>query len=126
LRRDRWPPHLRVQPIEVLRHSAQDRIHQLPHPTQRMIRWNPFFQRHIAEHPGLQMLIVSSHPCFLPHFFSLPAVAFSTSSYAALVEKGMRPSMARLTLARKIAAITLIIWKKGVSFDPKQLQRQAA
>jgi len=46
--------------------------------------------------------------------------------YAALVEKGIRPSMARLTLARKIAAITLIMWKKGVSFDPKQLQRQAA
>ena len=46
--------------------------------------------------------------------------------YAALVEKGMRPSMARLTLARKIAAITLIMWKKGVSFDPKQLQPQAA
>jgi hypothetical protein len=43
-----------------------------------------------------------------------------------LVEKGMRPSMARLTLARKIAAITLIIWKKGASFDPKQLQRQTA
>ena len=33
---------------------------------------------------------------------------------------------ARLTLARKMAAITLIMWKKGVSFDPKQLQRQAA
>jgi ketol-acid reductoisomerase len=33
--------------------------------------------------------------------------------YAALVEKGMRPSMARLTLARKIAAITLTMWKKG-------------
>jgi transposase len=46
--------------------------------------------------------------------------------YAALVAKGMRPSMARLTLARKIAAITLVIWKKGVSFDPKQLHRQAA
>src|SRR5262252_2381047 len=46
--------------------------------------------------------------------------------YAALVDKGIRPSMARLTLARKIAAITLTIWKKGVSFDPKQLQRQAA
>jgi len=46
--------------------------------------------------------------------------------YAALVEKGIRPSMARLTLARKIAAITLIMWKKGVSFDSKQLQRQAA
>src|SRR5436305_4902496 len=46
--------------------------------------------------------------------------------YAARVEKGTRPSMARLTLARKIAAITLTIWKKGVSFDPKQLQRQTA
>jgi len=46
--------------------------------------------------------------------------------YAALVEKGMRPSLARLTLARKIAAITLTMWKKGVSFDPKQLQRPTA
>jgi len=46
--------------------------------------------------------------------------------YAALVDKGIRPSMARLTLARKIAAITLTIWKKGVSFDPKPLPRQAA
>src|ERR1700733_8755766 len=46
--------------------------------------------------------------------------------YLALVEKGMRPTMARLTLARKIAAITLILWKKGVNFDAKQLNRQAA
>ena len=46
--------------------------------------------------------------------------------YVALLEKGMRPTMARLTLARKIAAITLTIWKKGVSFDAKQLHRQAA
>src|SRR5437773_1559902 len=46
--------------------------------------------------------------------------------YVTRVESGMRPTMARLTLARKIAAITLTMWKKGVSFDPKQLQRQAA
>src|ERR1700746_1238006 len=46
--------------------------------------------------------------------------------YVALLEKGMRPAMARLTLARKIAAITLAIWKKGVDFDSQQLQRQAA
>ena len=46
--------------------------------------------------------------------------------YVARVESGMRPTMARLTLARKIAAITLTMWKKGVSFDPKQLYRQAA
>lgn len=46
--------------------------------------------------------------------------------YEALLAEGMRPSMARLTLARKIAAITLIVWKKGVRFDAEQLKRQAA
>jgi hypothetical protein len=43
-----------------------------------------------------------------------------------LVEKGMRPTMARLTLARKIASITLTIWKKGVDFDAAHLHRQEA
>ena len=33
-----------------------------------------------------------------------------------LVESGMRESMARLTVARKIAATTLAIWKKGEKF----------
>jgi len=46
--------------------------------------------------------------------------------YAALLTKGRRPAMARLTLARKIAAITLTIWKKGVCFDANELHRQAA
>jgi transposase len=46
--------------------------------------------------------------------------------YAALVARGMRPSMARLTLARKIAAITLLVWKKGVRFDAQHLKPQAA
>ena len=46
--------------------------------------------------------------------------------YAALLAKGMRPEMARLTLARKIAAIVLIVWKKGVSFDAKYLKPQTA
>jgi Transposase IS116/IS110/IS902 family len=46
--------------------------------------------------------------------------------YQALFSKGMRPSMARLTLARKIAAITLIVWKKGAHFDVEQLKPQAA
>jgi len=46
--------------------------------------------------------------------------------YAALLAKGMKPPMARLTLARKIAAITLIIWKKGVRFDAEYLKQQAA
>jgi len=46
--------------------------------------------------------------------------------YAALVAKGMRPEMARLTLARKIAAIILIVWKKGVCFDARYLKPQTA
>lgn len=46
--------------------------------------------------------------------------------YAALLATGMRPTMARLTVARKIAAIVLTIWKKGEPFDPQQLKRQAA
>jgi len=46
--------------------------------------------------------------------------------YEALLVKGRKPSMARLTLARKIAAITLTIWKKGVSFDAQHLKQQTA
>jgi transposase len=44
--------------------------------------------------------------------------------YAALLAKGMRPEMARLTLARKIATIVLIIWKRGVCFDANHLKPQ--
>jgi transposase len=46
--------------------------------------------------------------------------------YDSLLCKGKKPSMARLTLARKIAAITLILWKKGARFDPGQLNSQVA
>jgi len=46
--------------------------------------------------------------------------------YTALVAKGMRPEMARLTLARKIATIVLIVWKKGVRFDAQHLKPQTA
>jgi transposase len=46
--------------------------------------------------------------------------------YAALVSKGMRPEMARLTLARKIATIVLIVWKRGVCFDANHLKPQTA
>jgi hypothetical protein len=46
--------------------------------------------------------------------------------YEALLAKGMKPEMARLTLARKIAAITLTLWKKGERFDAEKLKTQAA
>jgi len=46
--------------------------------------------------------------------------------YVALLAKGMKPEMARLTLARKIAAIALTLWKKEERFDAEQLKTQAA
>jgi transposase len=46
--------------------------------------------------------------------------------YTALLAKGMRPEMARLTLARKIATIVLIVWKRGVCFDAQHLKPQTA
>jgi transposase len=46
--------------------------------------------------------------------------------YENLLSKGMKPAMARLTLARKIAAIVLTVWKKGARFDPEQLKAKCA
>jgi transposase len=72
-----------------------------------------------------------NHNRELKNLFKGAAISASTRPgplqdfYLARVAKGMRPTMARLTLARKIAAITLTMWKKGASFDPQQLRRQA-
>jgi transposase len=46
--------------------------------------------------------------------------------YQAALTKGIEPAMARLTLARKIAAITLTLWKKGENFDAEKLKLQVA
>ena len=46
--------------------------------------------------------------------------------YTALLTKGIRPEMARLTLARKIATIVLIVWKRGACFDAQYLKPQTA
>ena len=46
--------------------------------------------------------------------------------YQAALAKGIKPTMARLTLVRKIAAITLTLWKKGENFDAEKLKSQAA
>ena len=45
--------------------------------------------------------------------------------YHCMIARGMREELARLTLTRKIAAITLRLWKRGESYDPTQLTRQA-
>jgi hypothetical protein len=62
----------------------------------------------------------------LKDLFIGAAVAGSRSEpYRSYVEglqqKGIRAEMARLTLARKIAAVALRVWKKGETFDPKKL-----
>jgi len=46
--------------------------------------------------------------------------------YQRSLAKGIKPTMVRLTLARKIAAITLTVWKKGENFDIEKLKSQAA
>ncbi len=46
--------------------------------------------------------------------------------YEGLLAKGMKPELARVTLARKIAAITLTLWKKGERFDAVYVKPQAA
>lgn len=45
--------------------------------------------------------------------------------YDAMVARGMREEMATLTLARKIAALTLRLWKKGELYDPEKLTLQS-
>jgi transposase len=73
-----------------------------------------------------------NHNRDLKNLFKGAAITASTKPgplqefYAALLAKGIRPEMARLTLARKIAAISLTIWKKGVSFDAQHLKPQTA
>jgi transposase len=46
--------------------------------------------------------------------------------YEGLLARGMKAELARVTLARKIAAITLTLWKKGEHFDAKYVKSQAA
>lgn len=66
----------------------------------------------------------------LKNLFKGAAIVASTKPgpfhecYTALVAKGIRPEMARLTLARKIATIVLIVWKRGVCFDASHLKPQ--
>lgn len=41
--------------------------------------------------------------------------------YERLIARGLDSELAQVTLARKIAAVTLTLWKKGESFDQKKL-----
>jgi transposase len=71
-----------------------------------------------------------AHNHHLKYVFKSAAIQASTTKgpfrdfYDALVAKRMRPEMARLTLARKIATISWRVWRKGVAFDAKYLKPQ--
>jgi transposase len=66
------------------------------------------YNRHLkAVFKGAAITACSGRGIFKPHFEYLVAL-------------GMRESMARLTVARKIAATGLAIWKKGEKFDRDQ------
>lgn len=44
------------------------------------------------------------------------------AAYEARVERGMDPALARLTIARQIAAITLSLWKRGELFQVERMK----
>jgi transposase len=46
--------------------------------------------------------------------------------YAAMLEKQMRPEMARLTVARKLAAVVLAVWRSREEYDETKLTKIAA
>jgi hypothetical protein len=45
--------------------------------------------------------------------------------YQRRVEAGRKPELVRLTVARKLAAIALHLWKKGERYDVKHLKSTA-
>ena len=85
--------------------------------------------QHARKPPALRGLNVN-HNHELKHIFKSAATQAGNDPlgefYQNLLAGGMEPPMARLTLARKIAAIALKIWKKGERFDPAKLKQQAA
>jgi transposase len=85
--------------------------------------------QHARKPPALRGLN-ANHNHELKNIFKSAATSASRDQlgdfYKNLLARGMEPSMARLTLARKIAAIVLKIWKKGERFDPAKLKQQAA
>ena len=72
-----------------------------------------------------------NHNPVLKHVFKSAATAASgrpgplQDFYGGLLAGGMRAPLARVTLTRKLAAITLCLWKNGERYDPAKLTQQA-
>ena len=75
--------------------------------------------------------LTQSHNRTLKYIFKSAALTASRCGpfkawYAELVERGLRPELARVTIARRIAAITLAVWKSGEAFNAEKLVRPTA
>jgi transposase len=42
--------------------------------------------------------------------------------YLSLLDGGTKPNLAKLTIARQIASIALVLWRSGETYDPKRLE----
>ncbi len=75
--------------------------------------------------------LTRSHNRTLKYVFKSAALTVSRCEpfktwYSELLARGLRPELARVTMARKIAAITLAVWKAGENFDGSKVIEQAA
>jgi transposase len=75
--------------------------------------------------------LTRSHNRTLKYVFKSAALTASRCEpfktwYSELLARGLRPELARVTMARKIAAITLAVWKAGEDFDGGKVIEQAA
>ena len=72
-----------------------------------------------------------NHNRIVKEVFKSAATAAATRSgplqdwYQEMLKRGMREELARVTLARKLAAITLHLWQTGARYDPSHLMPSA-
>jgi transposase len=88
-----------------------------------LVRGQPVRRRRAPMTRGLNR----NHNRVLKDVFKGAATAATTrrgplqTFYQALLARGLRPELARVTLARKLAALTLRLWKTGEPYDPAKL-----
>lgn len=81
--------------------------------------------------PPLTRGLNRNHNRILKNVFKGAAIAATTrpgplqTFYQGLLARGLSADVARVTLARKFAALTLHLWKTGERYDPTQLTVQA-
>lgn len=82
--------------------------------------------------PPLTRGLNRNHNGVLKEVFKSAATAATTRPgplqefYRGLLAHGVREELARVTVARKLAAVMLRLWKTGECFDPAQLTQQQA